>query len=485
MFSLQNIQISFDDQTVLAGISLFLDKKDRAALIGENGSGKTTLLRIAAGLLKPDLGQVTTDKNYQIGYLPQNITAQENETVNSFLGEASENSKQKVLAEVGLNNLNTQDQVSNLSGGQKTRLAIARILLLSPNILLLDEPTNNLDKEGLEWLRQFMLEFPGAILFTSHDRYFLDQVATRAVELAGGGASAYGGNYTFMRGEQEKERRAHMAKFEAQEGYKKRLLADIEKTKNQSIGVEQTTIEVHARRYAKKVARKAVVRQARLTREMEGVDWLEKAYEEDPVYLPMVETFVAGGKIVLEIEHLGKSFEGRAVLRDFSLQIVGPKRVLLSGLNGSGKSTLLNIISGDVLPDGGLIKVGAGVRVGYLRQELVGLCLTETGRGELLKSKNHPTRCFQYARALGLTISDLEKPISELSRGQQTKLSLVKILLDDPNFLILDEPTNHLELESREAMEKALAGFKGAILVVSHDLYFVKALGVDFEIELG
>ena len=482
MYSLQNISLSFNDRQILDGVGLHLSRGEVTALIGRNGSGKTTLLRIAAGELKPDTGSISHDGE-RPGYLPQEM---ENTvgTVGGFFSEYSVGEVHAALRQVDLQNTDWVQSVSTLSGGQKTKLGLAKVLLDNPTILLLDEPTNNLDLQGLEWLTNFVKNFHGAVLLTSHDRSFLDAVATRTVELKDGALKVYGGNYTFARTQQQYEREAYQAKYEAQESYKTRLEKDIANTKNQAIGVELSTTNDITRRYAKKVARKAVVREARLKREMSGTDWLEKQRSEDLVYLPLPETMVPASKIVVEVREVSKSFEGREVLSSLSFQLLGSQRVLISGPNGSGKTTLLSLILGGLEPDGGEVKIGAGIRVGSLSQDMSGLSLRSTGKTELLATKERPTRCFQYARALGLTVTDLEQEVGSLSRGQQTKLALTKVLLGSPQLLVLDEPTNHIELEAREAIEAALEEFEGAILVASHDRYFVETLDIDKEVLL-
>ena len=481
MYSLHDISLSFGDRLILDRITLHLSPGEVNALIGKNGSGKTTLLRIAAGELLADSGRITNQYE-RIGYLPQHLES--SQTVDDFLGNLPTNRTYEAFRVVELAEVDPDRPVHTLSGGQKTKLGLARLLLEDPTVLLLDEPTNNLDVQGLEWLTDFVQHFSGAILLTSHDRTFLDAIATRTVELSGGNLTLYGGNYSFVRTQQAQTRDAYHARFEAQEGYRRQLLVDIANTKSQAAGVEQTTIQVNTRRYAKKVARKAVVRQARLERQMSKTDWLEKPRDAETYYLPLAETLVPASKVVVEVREVGKHLGEHPVLEDISFQLVGNQRVWLTGSNGSGKSTLLRLIHGTLEPDMGQVKIGPGIRVGFLSQDTSELNLQQTGRDELLSSNEPPTRCMQYARALGLSISDLGQLVRNLSRGQRAKLALAKILLGDPQLLILDEPTNHVELEAREAMEHALHNFQGAIVVASHDRAFVQALGIDHEIAL-
>ena len=481
MYSLQNIWYSFADRPVLSGIYLQLIPGEVTALIGKNGSGKTTLLEIAAGQRSADMGQIIRDAE-RIGYLPQQLP--DAGTVQEFFEDDPSSAVHRALVKVGLVTINQETSLRHLSGGQKTKLGLARVLLDEPTILLLDEPTNNLDLNGLEWLSGFIAAFRGSVLLTSHDRAFLDAVSTRTAELAEGELKLYGGNYSFVRAQQQREREAYQAKYEAQETYKERLLEDISTTKSQALGVEQSTKQVDVRRYAKKVARKATVREARLEREMSGTDWLEKRQGTEGYYLQLPATSVPNGKIVVEAEALGKGFAGQPVISDLTFQLAGAERVRVSGANGSGKSTLLDLISGRLEADAGCVSLGSGIKFGRLSQDVVGLDLARSGKAELLVTGDPTTRCIQFGRALGFSIPELEQPVGSMSRGQQAKLALAKILLGSPQLLILDEPTNHIEMEAREAIERALKAFKGAILVASHDRYFIESLGINKEISL-
>jgi macrolide transport system ATP-binding/permease protein len=478
MYSIHDIHFSYHHQTVLDGITLHLSPGEVFALIGKNGSGKTTLLRIAAGELAPEQGSLRTEHE-RIGYLPQSLET--TETVEQFLGESA----YQELRIVGLDTLPLDQYVETLSGGQKTKLGLAKLLLGQPTVLLLDEPTNNLDLEGIEWLTSFIRCFPGAVLLTSHDRAFLDTVATRTIELKMGIITLYGGNYSFTRAQQQREREALQARFDAQETYRKNLLEDIATTKAQAVGVELSTTQVNTRRYAKKVARKATVREARLERQMEQTDWLEKPFTDDIYRLSLPETEIASGKRTLEVVDLSYAIAEKEILHPISFQLIGNQRLWLKGANGSGKSTLLNLIQGILQPSHGTITIGPSIRIGAFSQEANELRPKKTARAELLSTNEHPTRCFQFARALGLTMSDLEHTVESLSRGQQAKLAFTKILLHSPHLLILDEPTNHLELEAREAIEGALKNFRGAILVASHDRYFIESLEINTTVSLA
>lgn len=482
MYYLNQIFFSYSHSPILKGVSLHLHCHEPVALIGQNGTGKTTLLRIAAGELKPDAGSI--GGKLKVGYLPQYFEGKEGRIL-EFFGSYPLDLVQKALQEVGLSNLDQNRAVGCLSGGEQTRLGLAKVLLMKPEVLLLDEPTNNLDQEGLRWLTQFIQSFAGAVLFTSHDRVFMDEVAVHTAELKEGKLRIFGGNYSFAKAQQQAEKAAYQARFEGQEQYKKRLQEDIANTKAQAKHVELTTVQVNTRRYAKKVAKKAVVREARLNREMASEDWLQKPQGEEVIYLPLPETKVPAGKVVLDLIDLSKRWGGKPIFQGLNFQMVGPERVWLTGPNGSGKSTLIKLIVDGLNPDTGQAKIGAGLRVGVLTQAGYQFDLSRTAKAELLSTGEHPTRCIWSARALGLTVCDLEQPISLLSRGQQTKLAFAKLLLGNPQFLIFDEPTNHIELETREAIEQALQSYQGAILVASHDRFFVQTLKIDRELKLG
>lgn len=448
MLSINHISLQFDDHQVLRDASLHVAAGERVALIGRNGTGKTTLLRLVAGELKPDSGHIKAEKS--VGYLPQQ----------------------------------PEDASSTLSGGQQTRAALARLLGGQPGILVLDEPTNHLDAETLEWLAQTMRNFRGAILFTSHDRAFIDEVATGVVELKDGGLTSFGGNYSFAKDQQERELAGRQARFEAQETYKQRLEDDIARTKEQASKVELSTTQVNTRRYAKKVARKAVTREKRLEKQMEGGNWEEKPFVEDRYRFSLGGELPAG-KRVLEFNEVSKSFGGKTVLDRLSFEINGSERVWLSGPNGSGKTTLLQLALGLLEPDSGSIKRGTDLEVGYVSQEVGEQLSAETGLAELASTGAPLDQCYKQARNLGLKSDKLEQPLTELSRGQLTKLMLAKLLLKEPQLLILDEPTNHLDIETREDIEEALCQYKGAMLVVSHDRYFLDQIGISRELALS
>ncbi|MBI2797730.1 ABC-F family ATP-binding cassette domain-containing protein [Candidatus Saccharibacteria bacterium] len=493
MIILKDVTKTYKDKAVLDEAELSVNPQEIIGLVGKNGAGKTTLMRIILGEIKPDSGTVQTSDEI-VGYLPQHSDFGE-QTVQEFLQSKlpAEHLGWKIdknLDLVGLKGIDVQKNANSLSGGQKTRLGLAALLLAEPEptVLLLDEPTNNLDAEGLKWLRSFIKQFRGSVLLTSHDRGFLDESVNRIVELDNGKAKNYGGNYSFYREQKQLEYQSQLDKCEKsqleQKKLKRTIVAQKEKARHVQSNFKQKDNDKFAKAFFKnRVTVKLDKQASALESRLEQLDDVERPMQRKS-YKVELEGSVPSSKMILKVESLSKSFDGHIVLSDLSFEVYGGERVWVSGVNGSGKSTLLKIAAGIESPDSGSVQLGNNLEFGYFSQEATGLNLSETGIADLLSTGAKPQVCFEQAKSLHITEQDLKKPLSELSRGQIAKVAFAKLLLGQNQLLILDEPTNHLEIETREEIEAALSEYKGAIVVASHDKYFLDAIGVTKELSV-
>lgn len=486
MLVLNDVSKSYGDKQILNNVSFSLNKNEVVGLVGENGAGKTTVFKLIAGLDKADDGNIDK-KSEVIGYLPQNPEFN-NKTVGEFLVTSEDYKIDIALEKLGLEGIGRDQKCESLSGGQKTRLYIASLLLMepTPTTLLLDEPTNNLDIEALDFLESFVKSFRGSIFLTSHDRYFLDKVANKILELKNGEIKVYGGNYSFYKKQKWIEKEAFEKKYIAQQKKIEQVKEDIRKTEDKAKQgeIEFSSRQPYQRRKIAKGAKTAVVRKEKLEKFLESEEFLERP-EKRKDYNFGFEGETHSGKLILEISKVTKSFGAKKLINDISFSVRGDEHVLIAGTNGSGKTTLLKLITGELERDSGEITFGAGVKFGYFSQDFIHQNLNNTGIEELKSSGANATDCYTFASYIHLNESDLHKPIKALSRGQVAKLEFAKLLLSNNELLILDEPTNHLEIETREEIEEALKGYKGAILVASHDRYFVESLGTDKTITLN
>jgi len=534
MLRVQHLGKYFADVPILRDVSFTLAPGERAGIVGANGCGKTTLLRILAGHETADQGTVWIDPSATVGYMRQGLLQEEPATLGDVLGPgAAAVGAQEVLHEagaalsaaphdamalarytaaalafdaaggyealdrveevlhgLGLRAFEPSRALDTLSGGQKTRLALAAILLDRPNLLLLDEPTNHLDGEGMVWLETFLAHYEGTVLFVSHDRAFLDAAATSILELDGvsHAITAYPGGYGDYIRAREERLADQWERYRLQERERARVEADIRRVKEQARTVDgrnQTHYQCQGLdRFAKggalvragKVARKAKVRERKLERTLESADRVEKPVAGWQVKLdfPPVQ---GGAREVLSLERLSKSFDGYRVLDGVDLVVRHGERVAITGPNGCGKSTLLKIVAGALLPDGGTARLGSGVRIGYYSQEQ-----------ETLDPSITPLEMVRALRPIGETEARtllhgylfsgdmVFTPICRLSYGERARLALARLILSESTLLLLDEPTNHLDIPSRERFEAALATFGGSVIVILHDRYAIRRL---------
>ena len=473
ILSCQNICKAFGEKVILNDASFHIEDREKAALIGCNGAGKTTLLRIIMQELSADSGTVVLARDKNIGYLAQyqdihghhtiyeellttkqhiidmerrirnmeqemnTVTGDElNRLMETYTrlthqfelenGYAYKSELTGVLKGLGFTEEDYDKQIETLSGGQKTRVALGKMLLSKPDILLLDEPTNHLDMESISWLETYLLNYPGAVFIVSHDRYFLDKVVTKVIEIEAGQTRVYSGNYSAYALKKAQLRDAQYKAYLNQQRDIKHQEAVIAKLKSFN---------------REKSIKRAESREKMLDR----VQRIEKPLELQDRMRISLEPRVLSGNDVLHVEALSKAFPGQTLFSDISFDIKRGERVALIGNNGTGKTTMLKIINGLIEADAGKFSLGSKVQIGYYDQEHHVLHMDKT--------------IFQE--------------ISALSGGERGRVSLAKLMLSEANFLILDEPTNHLDIASKEILEEALVSYTGTVLYVSHDRYFI------------
>lgn len=499
----QNIEKSFDGVTLLADASFHIEEREKAALVGINGAGKSTLFKIIVGELPPDSGQVILAKGKTMGYLAQHqeLTSDlsiydallqvkqhildmevrmrqlekemkytQGEELNKIMeaysrlthefelenGYAYKSELTGVLKGLGFAEEDFGKMISTLSGGQKTRVALGRLLLSKPDIILLDEPTNHLDMDSIEWLETYLLNYPGAVFIVSHDRYFLDKVATKIVEIDNTKVTSFTGNYSAYSEKKAMLRRAAYQAYLNQQQEIKHQEAVIAKLKSFN---------------REKSIRRAESREKMLDK----IEVLEKPVEVDDSMRITLKPRVISGNDVLTVEHLTKSFPSLPLFEDLNFQIKRGERVAIIGSNGTGKTTILKILNQVIPADNGSFRLGSKVHIGYYDQEHHVLHMEKTIFEEI--SDDYPkltnTEIRNLLAAFLFTGDDVFKPISALSGGERGRVSLAKLMLSQANFLILDEPTNHLDITSKEILEEALNNYEGTVLYVSHDRYFI------------
>ena len=491
------------ENQVLKNVSFHIEDHEKAAIVGINGAGKTTLLRIIVGEMTPDDGQVVLAKDKTLGYLAQNSTVDTSHTIYEELlsvkadllrleekirecendmkhadGDALEDLMKQytslthafetgggylyrselvgVLKGLGFTEDEFSKPVATLSGGQKTRVALGRLLLQNPDLIILDEPTNHLDMNSIAWLETYLLNYKGAVLIVSHDRYFLDRIAGKVIEIDQSKATTFMGNYSDYAVKKEQLRVAAWNAYMNQQREIKHQEEVIEKLKSFN-------------------REKSIKRAESREKMLDKIEVIEKPSEVRTDMKLTLTPRILSGNDVLTVEHLSKSFDSHKLFTDVNFEIKRGEHVAIIGDNGSGKTTLLKILNGLVPADQGTFRLGSNVEIGYYDQEHHVLHSEKTLFEEI--SDDYPylnnTQIRNVLAAFLFTGEDVFKRISDLSGGERGRVSLAKLVLSNANFLILDEPTNHLDIMSKEILEDALNGYEGTILYVSHDRYFI------------
>ncbi|MCI9446560.1 MAG: ABC-F family ATP-binding cassette domain-containing protein [Lachnospiraceae bacterium] len=498
-----DISKAFGTDEVIQHASFHIEEREKAAIVGINGAGKTTLLRIIMGELEADSGEVILAKGRSIGYLPQNPDIEGNRTIyeevlsakeglismqetlvsmeekmSCLEGEALEGLMESysrlnqeferegglsykseivgVLKGLGFAEEEFSKHMQALSGGQRTRVCLGKLLVTKPDVVLLDEPTNHLDIGSITWLETFLLNYKGAVVIVCHDRYFLDRVVNKVVELDRHQVSVFSGNYSDYAMKKAQVREAQLKQYYNQQREIKRQEEVIAKLKSFN---------------REKSIRRAESREKMLDK----IERLEKPMEENTDIHLELEPRITSGDDVLRVEHLAKEYPGQTLFSDLSFEIKRGERVALIGDNGTGKTTILKIINGLVQAESGTLTLGTNVHIGYYDQEHQVLHMEKTLTEEI--SDEYPsltnTEIRNVLAAFLFTGDEVFKRISDLSGGERGRVSLAKLMLSEANFLILDEPTNHLDITSKEILEQALNRYKGTVLFVSHDRYFI------------
>ncbi len=503
ILSCNNIDKTFVDNHVLKNASFHIEDYEKAAIVGINGAGKSTLLKIITGSLPADGGLVTFAKDKSFGYLAQHQAVDSENTIfdelltvkqevldlESSIRQTEQEMKQAdgaeldsllkkyanlthrfedmngyackseitgILKGLGFGEDEFGKKVATLSGGQKTRVALGKLLLQKPDLIMLDEPTNHLDLNSITWLETYLLNYKGAVIIVSHDRYFLDRIATKIIEIDNGVVSSFHGNYSDYAVQKEHLRTEQMHAYLNQQREIKHQEEVIDKLKQFN-------------------REKSIKRAESREKMLDKIERLEKPVEVKADMKLTLTPHRTSGNDVMQIEGLSKRFGSHLLFENVSFEIKRGEHVAVIGDNGTGKTTLLKIINELVPPDGGSIRLGANVEIGYYDQEHHVLHMEKTLFEEI--SDAYPyltnTEIRNTLAAFLFTGEDVFKKISALSGGERGRVSLAKLMLSEANFLILDEPTNHLDITSKEILETALNAYEGTVLYVSHDRYFI------------
>ena len=507
IMSCSNVAIAYGTNKILESISFNIQDNEKVGIVGVNGAGKSTLVKILCGILTPDSGDIFIARGLKLGYLDQNsglntestiwdelvstyapliemefrikqledrISSEKDEShLSSMMKEYSSlvdnfsrsggyeyNSRVKgVLRGLGFSDTQFDLKIYTLSGGQKTRLALGKLLLEEPDILLLDEPTNHLDINAIEWLEDFLKNYRKCVLLISHDRYFLDTVTQKTIELENRECKVYNCNYTEYMKRKKTDREIQLKHFEVQQKEISRMEAFIEQQMRWNR--EKNIVAAESRQ-------KAIDRIEKVDRPSELPDKIKIRFR----------TSIISGNDVLFVEALSKDFPGKSIFKDINLKLRKNEKVFLLGPNGCGKSTLLKILAGNLEQTSGVFEYGHKVKVGYYDQEQQDLESSRTILEEVWSSNEKliQTDIRNALAAFMFKGDDVLKNISVLSGGEKSRVALLKLILSGSNFILLDEPTNHLDINSREALEDALNDYEGTVLAVSHDRYFINKL---------
>ena len=503
ILSCQNISKSFGTDEILKNVSFHIEENEKAAVVGINGAGKSTLLKIIMKQENPDEGEVTLAKDKTIGYLAQYQDVSGHHTIyeevldskrdiiemeerlrdmetqmNTLSGEALEqlldtyhklshefeqvngyayrSEVTGILKGLGFTEEEFDKKMNELSGGQKTRVSLGKLLVTKPDVLLLDEPTNHLDIESIRWLETFLMNYKGAVLIVSHDRYFLDRVVSKVVEIFQHKGYVYQGNYSDYAKKKAAIRAAMIKQYYNQQREIRHQEEVIAKLKSFN-------------------REKSIKRAESREKLLDKIERIEKPTEDNTDIRIVLEPNVVSGNDVLKVEGLTKAFPPVQLFSGINFEVKRGERVALIGNNGTGKTTILKIINELIPPDAGTVTLGSNVHIGYYDQEHQQLHMEKTIFDEI--ADDYPnlnnTKVRNVLAAFLFTDDDVYKRIEDLSGGERGRVALAKLMLSDANFLILDEPTNHLDITSKEILEEALKSYTGTVFFVSHDRYFI------------
>ncbi len=523
MLQVNHVSKSYGVQTILEDVTLIVNRGERIALIGPNGCGKTTLLRIITGLEQADSGAVSLASGLTIGYLPQGMELSPEHTLaeavrsgvagyeparqkvarletamadasaealprilteydaalehfESLGGYQLEHRCEQILAHLGLGELEADLPVRNLSGGQKTRLGLARLLIAEPDVLLLDEPTNHLDIEALEWLEGFLASYRGAVLMVSHDRVFLDRCVSGlvAIDEKTHTATFYSGNYTDYAEARVSQLQKQRAQWQDQQVKIRQLEDSIRHVSERANRYQNLSKDDFQRRKSKMVMRKATAQSTRLQRYIDSEERVEKPIAGWHLKIDFGQ-MPRGGQEVIVLRDAGHTYDGdRWLFRQSTQMLRHGERIVLVGPNGCGKSTLLKAIAGQIALAEGEVKIGANIRIGYMPQEQETLDPTLTPLRVVQDATSiTETEVRNFLHLFLFAGDEVFTPVGALSHGERSRLLLAKLVIGGANCLVLDEPLNHLDIVSRERIEEALESFPGAILSTTHDRAFI------------
>jgi len=528
-----SLSIELGGRAVISGLSFTANRGEVIGVVGPNGAGKTTLLRAIAGEVRPSAGRIDIGTGVRLGYLaqgsdeagdlalgaafpvafpgestglrlesiaaalatatdPQRIAAlsREYDEALDLLGRPQSDDLDRVREELGIIDFDPARPLAEFSGGERTRVALAALVASSPAALLLDEPTNHLDLPGIRWVEQLIRSVPGPVVVVSHDRALLDAVCTSILALEPGkGGELFAGGYAAYAAELERRREQEWEAYRRQQREERQLRQNIAAAESRSRHIENSTIDFAIRKKAAKIARRSVTLKARLERQIESAEHLERPGR---AAMGFQGSFAEGergaGRLVLA-DSLRLEAGGRTLVDGLTFQLSRGQRLAVTGPNGSGKTTLIRAILGEVAPAGGMLEVAASARPGYLPQE--DLAILAPGEIELTPvelfrrtTKRSEAEINNFLHRFLFAQGEVRTPVGLLSYGERRRLALARLVLGGANLLLLDEPTNHLDVPSREAFEAALDGFDGAVLVVTHDRYLLERLGGE-RLELG
>ena len=505
MIRLDNISKSNSHRILFIEASAALNRGEKIGLVGPNGAGKTTLFRMITGEDLPDEGQVNVEKGVTIGYFNQNVgemggrsavaevmdgagpvssvaaelreleaamcdpdRLDEMDAIIERYGEVQaryeeldgyglDGRAREVLAGLSFSQEIMDGDVGKLSGGWKMRVALARILLMRPDVMLLDEPSNHLDLESLIWLESFLKNYDGALLMTSHDREFMNRIVTKIIEIDAGSLTSYAGDYAFYEGQRALNEKQQQAQFERQQAMLAKEIKFIERFKARASHASQVQSRV---------------------KKLEKIDRVEPPRRRQTVAFDFAPA-PRSGEDVVSLKGVSKTYGSRTIYDGLDFMVRRRERWCIMGVNGAGKSTLLKLVTGATEPDQGIVNLGASVKLGYFAQHAMDILDGESTILEWLeqrfpKAGQAPLRAL--AGCFGFSGDDIEKKCRVLSGGEKARLVMAAMLFDPPNFLVLDEPTNHLDLDTKEMLIKALSAYEGTMLFVSHDRRFLAAL---------